>query len=94
MKKIFLCLFFISSIVNASSVLSSEELESITKSICAEHPDPNLCIKGFNKLIGYVKTNDDYYAFCQKATESGMSVDKEQCKKSQALRDFIDSNAN
>lgn len=93
MKKIVLCLFFIISVANASSVLSSEELESVTKSICADHPDPNMCIKGFNKIIAYTKANDDYFYFCEKSKGTDL-FDKDQCDKSKELRDFIDRSAN
>jgi hypothetical protein len=39
--------------------------------------------------MGYIKTNDDYYYFCQKQKEAGMTLIKIH-NKSEALREFLD----
>lgn len=94
MKKVLTGLFFVSFMANSGPVLEPQELQSLTSTVCSEHADPALCVKAFDKVIGYVKTNDDYYVFCQKSKESGMAVNKDLCDKSQQLREFIDKNAN
>jgi hypothetical protein len=40
--------------------------------------------------MGYIKTNDDYYYFCQKQKEAGMTINKDSCNKSEALREFLE----
>lgn len=94
MKKILVAVFFMASSAQASTVLSGEEMQELTKTICSEHSEPDLCIKGFNKVMGYVKANDDYHYFCENSKKTFMTVDDEQCKKSEELRDFIDKNEN
>ncbi|AXF64474.1 hypothetical protein DVA44_10300 [Leclercia sp. W17] len=95
MKKIVLCLMILgfSCTSNATQTLNPlepSELQTYASTICAEHANPELCKRAFFKFMGYVKTNDDYYSFCQKQKESGMTVNLESCNKSRALRDFID----
>ena len=96
MKKLVLFILFsgFSCISNATQTLTTlepSELESYTSTVCSDHANPALCSKAFYKFMGYIKTNDDYFYFCQKQKEMGMTVNKESCNKSQALRDFLDN---
>ncbi|WP_454740653.1 hypothetical protein [Citrobacter freundii] len=99
MGKIYLALicFGFSCISNAAQTLApldTSELQSYTSTACSDHADPAICKKAFLKFMSYVKTNDDYFYFCQKQKENGMTVNKDSCEKSQALRDFLDNPGN
>lgn len=94
MKKLLFCFVFLTSAANATQILEPQELQKLTSTICSQHLDPTLCVKAFYKVISYAKENDDYFYYCQKSKDSGMSPDKELCGQSQILRDFIDQNAN
>ncbi len=96
MKKLVLfilcfCLIPISNATQTLAPLESSELQSYTSTVCAEHANPELCSKAFYKFMCYIKTNDDYFYFCKKQKEMGMSINKESCNKSQALREFLDN---
>lgn len=95
MKKLvlFVLFFGFSCVSNATQTLAPlepSELQSYTSTICSDHANPELCKKAFFKFMGYIKTNDDYYYFCQKQKEAGMTINKDSCNKSEALREFLD----
>ncbi|MCK2062229.1 hypothetical protein J3M38_25440 [Citrobacter freundii] len=80
----------LSSATQTLAPLEPNELQSYTSTVCSDHANPELCKKAFIKFMGYIKTNDDYYYFCQKQKEAGMTVNKDSCNKSEALREFLD----
>ncbi|HCB2065792.1 MULTISPECIES: hypothetical protein [Klebsiella pneumoniae complex] len=94
MKKLLFGFIFLTSAANATQILEPQELQNLTNTICSQHSDSALCVKAFYKVISYAKENDDYFYYCQKSKDSGMSTDKELCNQSKMLRDFIDQNAN
>lgn len=93
-KKLLFGFVFLSSAANATQILEPQELQKLTNTICSQHSDPELCVKAFYKVISYAKENDDYFYYCQKSKDSGMSTNKDLCNQSETLRNYIDQSAN